>query len=122
MSDEPKPIRHQMPSGLRAGDQVIIERQAINFATQDGGNTWDATVSQMPETPDFEQLARAALTDQIGQYDAYRVGPVADALRQVWNARGAADLAVLLAEDREEDDLVTNALIRLESAIRKLDR
>jgi hypothetical protein len=52
----------------------------------------------MPASPDFEQIARAALTDTTGAYDADRVGPVADALRQVWNDRGATDMARVESE------------------------
>jgi hypothetical protein len=46
----------------------------------------------MPETPDFEQIARdvvAAVDGQTGRR------PIVDALRQVWNARGAADVTAL---------------------------
>ncbi len=71
---------------------------------------------RMPETPDFHAIARAALTDPAGHYDAYRVGPVADQLRLVWNARGAADIAKLEAE-------LPGALTkRLDAALRSLDR
>jgi hypothetical protein len=52
----------------------------------------------MPDSPDFEHIARAALTDPTGACDADRVGPVADALRSIWNDRGAADIAKVESE------------------------
>jgi hypothetical protein len=49
----------------------------------------------MPETPDFDQIAYAAVRDPSGHVEVARIKPVAAALRQVWNARGAADLALI---------------------------
>jgi hypothetical protein len=57
----------------------------------------------MPESPDFERIARVALTDPTVPYDADRVGPVADALRSIWNARGAADIAKVESELSTDD-------------------
>jgi len=48
--------------------------------------------------PDFEQIARFALHPMSGP-DQFRLGPIVEALRQVWNARGAADIARLEALD-----------------------
>jgi|KBSSwiStaDraftv2_1062776.scaffolds.fasta_scaffold4541299_2 hypothetical protein len=51
----------------------------------------------MPDAPDFDQLARAVVPFCLGIKTADDVaeacGLVAEQLRQVWNARGAADLA-----------------------------
>jgi hypothetical protein len=71
----------------------------------------------MPETPDFEKLARqfspdgAGLTEADKAREAKLTPLVADLLRQVWNARGAADLAQLQRPVSE-----------VEAAIRALDR
>ena len=42
----------------------------------------------MPESPDFEKLARET-------YDTCTLAGWAEQLRQVWNARGAADIELL---------------------------
>src|SRR6185295_17830721 len=52
-------------------------------------------LSLMPETPDFDQMAQTLVGDDA-QYQDARVA-LAAALRLVWNARGAADLATLEA-------------------------
>jgi hypothetical protein len=50
----------------------------------------------MVETPDFDQIARASF-DRWGPDDGVQRGlmieDIAEQLRQIWNARGAADLA-----------------------------
>lgn len=87
------------------------------------------------ETPDFEQIARGVArphcdrTDEDGEGNLVYVGAdedtlssdIAKALRLVWNARGAADIAKL--------DVVIGSLYGLalsekpmKSAIRELDR
>lgn len=86
----------------------------------------DATV----ETPDFEQLARRliVLIDSDGaaederpvddlhrQAIANQLTVVAEQLRQVWNARGAADIAVI-------DDVAHTNQEPVADAIRSLDR
>jgi hypothetical protein len=50
----------------------------------------------MPETPDFEKLARRIALYFSPAPNGDALGPHA-ALRLVWNARGAADLATLEA-------------------------
>jgi hypothetical protein len=72
----------------------------------------------MPETPDFESIARRILkgvTDPTDPLWTLTVGLMADQFRSIWNVRGAADIAKaeLLAEAR--------AAIVV-SAIRSLDR
>lgn len=68
----------------------------------------------MPETPDFDQIATRLLVKLTIQHSAAPTesGPqIAEQLRLVWNARGAADLETLepfLADERR--------------AIRNLDR
>jgi hypothetical protein len=78
----------------------------------------------MPETPDFEQLARhlhhliAPLPRSVGEQE------IVEQLRLMWNARGAADMATI------EHDLSTLMgttaagpyLKNLDRALRKLDR
>jgi len=55
----------------------------------------------MPETPDFEKLARAVVPFCLGVKDSDDVVEacrlVAEQLRQVWNARGAADIVKVAA-------------------------
>lgn len=46
----------------------------------------------MPESPDFESIARAMLEASDGEPGASRI---AEQLRLVWNTRGAADIALL---------------------------
>lgn len=74
----------------------------------------------MPEPPDFEQLARhidqlrSELEDAPDRdASAELVSAVAAQLRQVWNARGAADIEALDAETWTRRDAET---------LRKLDR
>ncbi len=78
----------------------------------------------MPESPNFEQIARQ-VSDQTGvdrleEWDADDpdrvVKAIAEQLRQVWNARGAADLAKIEAE------LPGASSKALDRAIRALDR
>lgn len=49
----------------------------------------------MPETPDFDQVARRLANDgsESGIVDDEHTHAIADQLRLMWNARGAADLA-----------------------------
>jgi hypothetical protein len=47
----------------------------------------------MPETPDFDQIARRAISGS-----EFHIERVAEQLRLAWNARGAADLAKIEAE------------------------
>ena len=93
----------------------------------------------MPEPPDFEQLARG-IADRADRYraagetrgvvdDALR-GAIILALRQVWNARGAADIAQTeaylwgrVAESGHVNMPAKPAVIgELERALRTLDR
>jgi hypothetical protein len=57
----------------------------------------------MPDTPDFDQLARTVVPFCLGIKTSNDVveacGIVAAQLRLVWNARGAADIARLEALD-----------------------
>lgn len=78
----------------------------------------------MPETPDFDSIARGALADKMGNYDAHRVAPVAERLRQVWNARGVADVATIEAElARMMGGTASGPYVKnLERAIKGLDR
>jgi hypothetical protein len=50
----------------------------------------------MPEAIDFDQIARAILDDD----DPELLGDLLEGMRQVWNARGAAD-AIVVAEDHD---------------------
>ena len=89
----------------------------------------------MPESPDFEKIAALVLDPLVlavdrqhaelppGQYGAVKQS-IAEQLRQVWNARGAADL--------EQVDTTLSTLMghaasgpyvqHLERALRTLDR
>ena len=85
----------------------------------------------MPETPDFEQIAHhivdVAYTDD-GQTvrdvkAALRAG-IAEQLRLVWNARGAADVATIETElTAMMGATAAGPLIKnLDRAVRQLDR
>ncbi len=88
-----------------------------------------------PETPDFERLAQE-FTRCYGRYTQANpmhreeLAAVADLLRQVWNARGKADILVAHTGAQLDTILdgahVTNVLTvdanEMEQAIRSLDR
>lgn len=67
----------------------------------------------MSEIPDFKQIAQDCLLrpDEDSGY-------VAEQLRQIWNARGAADLTMLKAEGYISGAYVPDVA----RAIKKLDR
>lgn len=71
----------------------------------------------MAETPDFEQLARQ-LVDRVPLIDVnwkrYTVANIAEQLRLVWNARGAADIAKLEELQVIPDDVSDDALRSLD--------
>ncbi len=83
----------------------------------------------MPESPDFEQIAQA-LVEELGTpaiYDVQHVRRIVEQLRQVWNARGAADLkefdaaiaTQLQADASHQTNIDLNAVAH---AIRSVDR
>jgi hypothetical protein len=81
----------------------------------------------MPETPDFEQIARE-LVPAIGPEELFpyrnTVAAVAEQFRLIWNARGAADIMKLEA-DLSAMMGVTAAgpyVKNLDRALRSLDR
>jgi hypothetical protein len=66
----------------------------------------------MPEPPDFEKIARVLdqnLDDSNGPF------LIAEQLRLVWNARGAADIAAV-------DDIAHTNYEAIADALRALDR
>jgi len=72
-----------------------------------------------PETPDFAKLARAFSADGPAAEDPNReerTALIADLLRQIWNARGDADVAQV------NGSLLTGNVPKLVDAIRSLDR
>lgn len=75
----------------------------------------------MPETPDFDKIARDAYTPYSGDSleDDFKAGvaEIAEQLRLVWNARGAADAKSLEALISQDDDIDAFGL-----AIKTLDR
>jgi hypothetical protein len=74
----------------------------------------------MPEAIDFGQIARAILGDD----DPELLGDLLEGMRQVWNARGAADLDAMqpiigkLGDTMDPD----NAVVFVSTAIKALDR
>jgi hypothetical protein len=77
------------------------------------------------ETPDFDQLARAFMESATDHGSGSVFGhavtlALAEQLRQVWNARGAADVAAVKAEVTTGDEF---PLMRtLDRVVRGLDR
>lgn len=74
----------------------------------------------MPElTPDFEKIARASLHLTSGAFGVagshITVDDLAEQLRLVWNARGAADFAAV-------DDIAHTNYEAIADALRSLDR
>jgi len=80
----------------------------------------------MPETPDFDQIARDLLEGlgidegehplAGGWLRATRASQIAQQLRLIWNARGAADLALI------EHSFPGTHTKTLERGLRSLDR
>ena len=72
----------------------------------------------MPESPDFNRLADVCLSrvyevrakGLIAEHDV-----VAEQLRQVWNARGAADVAEAERHDEHPRQLVAHAIRALDA-------
>lgn len=120
--DQPK-YSGWIRSGVTAGD---LNRQT--------SENFEELSRAMPESPDFEQIARRLIVlidfeaeDYVPADDldrkavANELAKVVEQLRLVWNARGAVDIAV--ADDGiDEDDLVRNFHARWIRAIRNLDR
>jgi len=78
-----------------------------------------SVILTMPEIPDFDQIAMDLLVQTDGDLG---VTEVAEELRQVWNARGAADLAKL---EWAFDPAVSNgqpSMKLLDQVLRTLDR
>jgi hypothetical protein len=70
----------------------------------------------MPESPDFEQIARVLLDASDGEPGETRI---AEQLRLVWNARGAADVEAVTDFTWSQHLPVPSHLMR---TIRALDR
>jgi hypothetical protein len=75
----------------------------------------------MTETPDFDQLAREFMNNATDHGNGSVFGhavtlALAEQLRQVWNARGAADREAIADELPPQYQVVTT------DAIRKVDR
>ena len=80
----------------------------------DGVCDCGALVPVVPESPDFDQIANRILGRvqfRAGRIDAADITWTAEQLRQVWNARGAADIAKIEAD-----------LPGVETYLRSLDR
>ena len=75
----------------------------------------------MPETPDFEKIARAILEASDGEPGETRI---AEQLRLIWNARGDADLAKIEHELAMLMGATASGpyLKTLDRELRKLDR
>lgn len=83
----------------------------------------------MPETPDFEQIAREVLPFCLGVTDADDIPKacdlIAEQLRLIWNARGAADGQAVESRIRElvAGEIVGAGIARhVAEAIQKVDR
>lgn len=85
----------------------------------------------MPEPPDFEKIARQILEPWIDEvrWHGTQANPtfqkdieeVAEQLRLVWNARGAADLAAIEALQPTADRDPSPSMKTLDRALRSLD-
>jgi hypothetical protein len=78
----------------------------------------------MPDTPDFDQIA-LTVVNHPSRDENQLAEDVAEQLRLVWNARGAADERALKAElQRALDALIIQVRIEidLEPLIKALDR
>jgi hypothetical protein len=70
----------------------------------------------MPETPDFDQIARQAINGS-----EFHIKRVAEQLRLVWNARGAADVTKVEAMLAYDGTSRIGLDAMLDQAIRTLD-
>ena len=73
----------------------------------------------MAEIPNFEQMA-LTVGNAIGATGGTAVAPIASALRDVWNARGAADVEQI--PEPEEGLKVTHFAYRVRRAIKDLNQ
>jgi hypothetical protein len=78
----------------------------------------------MADTPDFDQLARAFMENATDHGSGSVFGhsvtlALAEQLRQVWNARGVADLAILGTVELEGPPELDTDITR---TIKSLDR
>jgi hypothetical protein len=89
-------------------------RSAHNAGLQDPLTAHD--FAEPKQVPDFDEIAKQVLREQGIHEDYAGQLHIANALKEVWNARGAADLTLLTEHFNEAPaDLVA-------SAIRSLDR
>lgn len=83
----------------------------------------------MTEPPDFDHIARLVIQRVVAEMPHYATTALNDAivdhLRQVWNARGAADTQAVESRIRElvADEVIGAGVARhVSEAIRKVDR
>ena len=80
----------------------------------------------MPETPDFDAIRAADSHDRrLCRLESQQCAGVrhdAEDLRQVWNARGAADIATLEAVLPNLTTVKLGAMKTIDAALRALDR
>ena len=80
----------------------------------------------MAETPDFDQIARKLFDDYVGYVDDPNatLAAIAEQLRLIWNARGAADITKLEAELSAMMGVTAAGpyVKNLDRALRQLDR
>lgn len=84
----------------------------------DHRNSSTPPMSETSETPDFEKLARQFFIDYVGD----PIAALKEQLREVWNARGAADIVKVDAELYADGTSRTGLDKMLDLAIRTLDR
>jgi hypothetical protein len=79
----------------------------------------------MPETPDFESIAQRLLAEVLDPADPQKpknIVAIAEQLRLVWNARGAADIAKMEVTLYADGTSRTGFDKMLDHALRSLDR
>lgn len=80
----------------------------------------------MPETPDFNEIAVRVLVDLDTLADdtdtRQAMAVVAEQLRLIWNARGAADLSRIEKAFEAEASPAPPSIKTLDRALRTLDR
>jgi hypothetical protein len=69
-----------------------------------------------PPSLDFDQIARAIL----GNDDPELLGDLLEGMRQVWNARGAADIAAIEADWKQQNEVYGDSTLL--SVVKALDR
>jgi hypothetical protein len=95
---------------LSLAETVDFIRRRLEQTPEDEGEE----TPLMPESPDFEQLAQSIASEAGFTGRGALTSMIAEQLRLVWNARGAADLAAFRAIGNSSPQDIVRALRTLD--------